>query len=339
MLWAYSPPTLFDSVSVTLALLLAAGLLLDAWFGEVRRFHPLIGFGHWANWIEKQLNRSASSQAVLASEKRCSRMANTRSRGILLGVCAWCLAILPILLGSYWLFDWLYHVSLYLWLAANVIVLYFTVGKTSLLQHAQWIYRPLVAGDLCAAREKVGWIVSRDTSAMDQYQVTSATVESVLENGNDAVFGAMFWFIIGGAPAAVLFRLVNTLDAMWGYKNDRYCNFGYSAAKLDDAMGWLPARLTGLTYALVGNTKNALHCWRTQAHLCASPNGGVVMTSGAGAINTTIGGPAIYHGIQHDKIFMGQGEKATAAAIALACGLVERSAWLWVAVLVIIAAL
>ena len=97
-------------------------------------------------------------------------------------------------------------------------------------------------GDLDEAREKTGWIVSRETDDLPKDQVIRATIESVLENGNDAVFGAVFWFIVAGAPGVVLFRLANTLDAMWGYKNDKYIFFGRTAAYLDDALNWIPAR-------------------------------------------------------------------------------------------------
>lgn len=310
---------LSDLGLTTIAALLAAALFLDHLLGEPRRFHPLIGFGNWANWVEKQCRSLFAAQHL--------RLA---------GMIAWSVAILPLVSLAYWLLQELAQWSMSVWLAANIVLLYLCIGGNSLLSHANAIYHPLQQGNIDLARQKVGLIVSRETAAMDERQITSATVESVLENGNDALFAALFWFLLAGAPAAIFLRLVNTLDAMWGYKNDRYYDFGFSAAHADDLLGWLPARLTALTYALQGNFRLAFKCWRAQAAQCASPNGGVVMCAGAGALNTRIGGPAIYHGIMHDKIYMGSGELANYQVIPRANRLVKHGAWIWVLVLLLI---
>ncbi|MBS3935349.1 MAG: cobalamin biosynthesis protein, partial [Sulfuritalea sp.] len=191
---------------------------------------------------------------------------------------------------------------------------------------------PLAAGDLPAARQAVGLIVSRDTTQLDETGVATAAVESVLENGNDAVFGTLFWFCVAGGAGAVLYRLANTLDALWGYRDARRLHFGWAAARIDDALNYVPARLTALTYALLGHTQNALACWRAQASAWSSPNAGPVMAAGAGALKVGVGGTAIYHGRDEDRPALGAGAPPTAADIGRAVALVERGQWLWLGV-------
>jgi adenosylcobinamide-phosphate synthase len=181
----------------------------------------------------------------------------------------------------------------------------------------------------------VGEIVSRDTAGMQRQDVARAGVESVLENGNDAVFGALFWFALAGAPGALLYRLANTLDAMWGYRTPRYRCFGWAAARLDDALNFIPARLTALTYALLGNARAALRCWRQQAPAWDSPNAGPVMASGAGSLTVLLGGAANYHGVTEARPPLGAGNAPDAEDIARAIGLVQRGVWLWLALLLV----
>ena len=219
----------------------------------------------------------------------------------------------------------------------SVVVLYAAIGLKSLHQHAEPVAAALVRGDLQAARAGVARMVSRDTTALDAEGVSRATVESVLENGNDAVFGALFWFLVAGAAGALGYRLVNTLDAMWGYKTPRYLKFGWAAARLDDVLNFIPARLTALSYALLGRTRSALVCWRTQAAAWDSPNAGPVMAAGAGALGVRLGGAAVYHGRTEIRPPLGQGAAPHGADIARALRLVRHGAGLWWAIMVAVA--
>ena len=287
-------------LAMPLAALTAVGL--DRLLGEPRRWHPLIGFGRLATALENRLND------------------RTLRRGLL----GWGLAVLPWVLLAMLLRPWAAFV-------VDVALLYFALGARSLIEHGRAIARPLAAGDLPAAREKVGWIVSRDTTRLNATGVATAGVESLLENGNDAIFGALFWFALAGGPGALLFRLANTLDAMWGYPNERYNRFGRFAARVDDLLNYLPARLTALCYALLGRTGNALACWRRQAPTWDSPNAGPVMAAGAGSLGVQLGGTAIYHGREETRPSLGNGPPPRAADLERAIRLVQRSLWLWLA--------
>ena len=299
-------------MSTALALWLGVGL--DALLGEPKRWHPLEAYGRFAGMLERHLH------------------ADTR----IAGAVAWCVAVLVPLAVLV-----VMRRAAPAWLAfvLDVVLLYAAIGRRSLGEHARPIADALESGDLAAARAAVGWMVSRDTTVLDASQVAGAATESVLENGHDAVFGALFWFVLLGGPGALLFRLANTLDAMWGYRTPRFLHFGWAAARADDGLGIVPARLTALTYAVVGHFDGALRCWRTQAPHWKSPNAGPVMAAGAGALHVALGGPAPYHGQWQDRPVLGEGDKPGAASIRAALRLVDRGVvvWLFIALLVGIA--
>lgn len=377
------------------ALLTIAAVLLDAALGEPRRWHPLVGFGRWAQYLERTLNseprrlanaedagREASARGQGSSPRLPGASASHRSSALRLrGVLAVLMAVGPWVVLVFVLAANAPSIPVlgasvvraaaaardvsargavsavaasavggaapsagavsasrtrYLGLLVSIAALYFALGHQSLRDHAQRVHHALTKGDLEDARAKVGCIVSRDTGQMDAQAVASAAVESVLENGNDAVFGALFWFLIAGAPGVVLYRLANTLDAMWGYRTPRYSYFGWAAARLDDVLNFVPARLTALTYALIGHTRSALHCWRLQAGAWDSPNAGPVMAAGAGALGIGLGGGAYYHGEWEERPALGIGPRPDATAIPAALRLVRLGVILWLLVVVAI---
>ena len=300
-----------------LALLAVVGIALDALLGEARRWHPLVGFGRYADVIERSLN---------AGSARFWR-----------GALAWVLAVIPFTLLAVWLTR-IGTAGLLL----HAILLYFCIGLRSLREHTQPITRALDRGDLALARQLTARIVSRDTATAQETDLAKAAAESLLENGNDAVFGTLFWFAIGGGPGALLFRLANTLDAMWGYRNDRFRTFGCVAARIDDVLNWLPARLTALSYVALaatrGDKRRAWHCWRTQAPAWPSPNAGPVMASGAGALGLALGGAAVYDGQIELRPPLGEGRNARAVDIDRAWQLVALTAGCWTGVFILLGA-
>lgn len=295
------------STFTLLALALPAGVVLDRLLGEPRRWHPLAGFGRAVALAEGLLRRGAPGHPLV------NRLA---------GLLAWALLVLPPAALAFWAQG-----RLGLWL--HIPLLYFALGARSLEEHALAVARPLAAGDLPQARRYLSWIVSRNTEQLDEEAIARATVETVLENGNDAVFATLFWFCLGGGAGALLFRLANTLDAMWGYKDQRRIYFGWAAARMDDLLGLIPARLTALSYTLLGRTASAWRCWRSQGGQWSSPNAGPVMAAGAGALGISVGGNAVYHGREEVRPVLGTGPRARAGDIVRALDLVRRGLWLW----------
>lgn len=289
---------------------LLGGLMLEALWGEPRRWHPLVGFGHLAQTLERRWNtgRHALLRGALAW-------------GLLLGGC----------LAAYSLLKQLLPVS-YAWLP-DAWALWFALGAHSLRNHVLAILRPLRAGDLPLARQQLARIVSRDCGALDRGGVSKATLESALENGSDAIFATLFWFALLGGYGALLHRLANTLDAMWGYRSTRFLYFGRCAARADDLLNWLPARLTALTYTLLGQSSLAWRCWRQQAPLWDSPNAGPVMAAGAGALAVALGGGAFYHGQWEDRPALGTGPTPGSRDVLRGLRLVQQSVLLWLLVL------
>lgn len=299
------------------ALALVLALALDYWWGEPRRWHPLVGFGRLAIALEKSLNRG---------DGRIRR-----------GLFAWSLLVLPLCLVAVVVRHWSKALPQPLPIFIQALFVYAALGLKSLGDHADSVSVALHAEDLPQARRALSMMVSRDTQSLNSTAISRATAESVLENGSDAVMATLFWFCVAGIPGVMLHRLANTLDAMWGYRTPRYNEFGRVAARVDDALNFIPARLTALAYALVGNPRDALQCWYTQARAWGSPNAGPVMAAGAGALGLRLGGVAQYAGAQEARSVLGCGREPAVGDIARAIGLVHRAALLFVALIAVFA--
>ena len=293
------------------ALILFFSLLLDQLIGEPRRYHPLVGFGWCVNKLEALMNQGKY----------------LRLNGML--------SVLMLLIPLIMLLT-IALIQIELTWALEIIILYLAIGRKSLIQHALAVMKPLTNNDTATARAKLSYIVSRDTDNLDKKGIITATIESVVENSNDAIFAAIFWYLVAGLPGVLCYRLVNTLDAMWGYKNERFLKFGWFAARLDDVMNWIPARLTVITFAILGEFNKVLRTAYYQGASCSSPNAGPVMAAGASSLNVELGGDAFYQQKLISKPTLGYGNEPQINDIKRAIELIDKSLLVWLAVVVIV---
>ena len=184
------------------------------------------------------------------------------------------------------------------------------LAAKGLAQESTNVYRALIKPDLPAARKAVSRIVGRDTQNLTLEGVTKAAVETVAENASDGVIAPLLYMLLGGAPLALTYKAINTMDSMLGYKNEKYLYFGRAAAKLDDAANYFPSRLAGLLWcaaaALTGNSpKGAWRIWRRDRRSHASPNSAQTESACAGALGVQLAGPAYYFGEYYAKPTIG----------------------------------
>ena len=201
------------------------------------------------------------------------------------------------------------------------VLLSTTVAIKGLTGEAAKIIRLLKGGFLEKARKELKALVGRDTLELDEAGALRAAVESLAENASDGVIAPIFYFALGGVPLAMAYKAVNTLDSMLGYKNERYMLFGKPAARLDDIANFIPARLTGIFISVAAflsglNAKSALKTMLRDGRKHPSPNSGMPMAAMAGALDITLGGPALYGGQLMEKEHIGNGIKPLSPGLA-----------------------
>ena len=282
-------------------LLMLGGFILDGIFGDPAWLvHPVVIMGKAITALEKFLRK---------------RLPNTPDGERLGGrILAMALPVGTLLItgGVCWLF---YRISPILGFAIELLWCAQALAAKGLAQESTNVYRELVKGDLPASRRAVSRIVGRDTAELTSEGVTKAAVETVAENASDGVIAPLFYMMLGGAPLALVYKAINTMDSMVGYKNEKYLNFGRAAAKLDDAANYLPSRIAALLWiasaALTGNdAKSAWRIWRRDRRKHASPNSAQTESACAGALNVQLAGPATYFGKYYDKPTIGDAMRA-----------------------------
>jgi len=276
--------------------MLWAAYLLDLIIGDPRWIpHPVIGMGNGIKRLEKVIRKYVSHPMKL---KRV---------GILLPI---------IIVGGSFLITWIVLRGLYLihpWLATGgeIFLIATTIATKGLKDAGMEVYGHLNGGDLPAARLSLGMIVGRDTAHLDEPDIVRGTVETVAENIVDAIVSPLFFALIGGAPLAMAYRAVNTLDSMVGYKNNKYINLGWASARLDDIANYIPARITALLLVVSSwlmrlDYKKSYRTIRHDARLHPSPNSGFPESAVAGALGIRLGGENVYHGVVSFRAYMGE---------------------------------
>jgi adenosylcobinamide-phosphate synthase len=273
-------------VSVTcLAVLIA--LLIDRVLGEpAARWHPVV-------WMGGLLDRLGAHIAPLASPLP----PEPDLRRFVLGALAWCLGAALVTASALAL-----QAAILAWMPGFVAALLIGVLLKPLLAwrmlHDEVAAVEVALGvSLQAGRDRLGWLCSRDVSALSATEVRETALETLAENLNDSVVAPLFWFALGGLPAAALYRWANTADAMWGYRGERQGRIwtwaGKWAARADDVLSWVPARLTGLALMLAGRARG-WSPWVRQARSTPSPNGGWPMAALALALDVRLSKPGVY---------------------------------------------
>lgn len=265
---------------------LVLGYLLDLWLGDPRGLpHPIVGYGRLIAIAEARLNRG---------EGRLWK-GGLMAVGLVVGT-AYIWWALEYLAGM-----WLVEAAM----AVACAGVFFGLANRTLIAEGQGVFAALDQS-LAAGRERLSRIVGRDTSDLDEQQVRTAVAETMSENLSDGVVAPLFYFGLGGVPAMMAYKMINTMDSMVGYRNARYERFGKVAARWDDVANFLPARITALLMVIVsGSGRAARYAWRYgRAH--SSPNAGYPEAALAGILRVRFGGPHHYKGQLVKKPWIGE---------------------------------
>jgi adenosylcobinamide-phosphate synthase len=283
-----------------------AALLLDFLLGDPSWLtHPVVVIGRGISMMERDLRK------IFPETPRGERTAGA--------VMAVAIPLMTLVTVGVLLFL-AYFVHVGLWLALELLWCWQCLAAKGLRTESMNVYQKLKAVDpdrpesIDEARQAVGRIVGRDTAELSAEGVTKATVETIAENYSDGVAAPLFYMAIGGAPLALVYKSINTMDSMVGYKNDRYLHFGRTAAKLDDVANYIPARLAALFWiaaaAVTGfSAKGAWRIWRRDRRNHASPNSAQTESACAGSLGIQLAGNAYYFGELYEKPTIGDPER------------------------------
>lgn len=272
---------------MSFAAMMLIGLVLDAAIGWPKWVFARVG--HPVTWIGGLISRL--ERGLNAGPPRRRLVGGAVCVLVVVGICAGLAWAVHVLLPAGWRGIVLGGVLAWPWIAAR-----------SMFTHVADVARPLQSGDLEGARQAVSMIVGRDPTVLEPPGVARAALESLAENTSDGIVAPLFWGTIAGLPGLVAYKAINTLDSMIGHRSPRYLFFGRVAARLDDGVNLVPARLTGVLFALVsGRWSRAVRVMMADASRHRSPNAGWPEAAMAGALDLRLSGPRIYDGVPNEE--------------------------------------
>ena len=277
-----------------------------------RRFsHPVVGIGHLISFFERHLNKTTWSTSL------------RRTTGFLT------LLFLMVGFAILGFFILLLIPEGPLGVLVTSLLVWPFIAAKSLANHVEAVAEPLVTHDLKAARHAVSMIVGRNSNNLDSNDIARAALESLAENTSDGVAAPLFWGVLLGFPGVLIYKFVNTADSMIGYKSERYRDFGWASARIDDLVNYIPARLTSFMYAIISrNTLRVLRITFRDASQHRSPNAGWPETSVAASIGVKLSGPRIYEGVKTTDPWLNKdGRDPTSSDLFSGLKLFDRFLW------------
>ena len=267
--------------------------LLDQIMGDPPKWpHPVVGMGKIISRAERLLNKGTP------------RARRIKGAALTIFLVTWTYLL------TYTVLTLVKSFNLFIGLGLEIYLISTTLAGKSLLDAGRSVLKPLKKGDLLQARQRLSWYVSRDTTNLRENEIVRGTVETLAENFVDGILSPLTFAAIGGAPLAMAFKAVSTLDSMIGYRNERFADFGWFAARTDDVANYLPARFSVLILLIAGwfyrmPVSDAFHIWQRDAKKHPSPNGGNPESVVAGLLGVRLGGVNIYHGKVHYRAELG----------------------------------
>lgn len=294
--------------------------LLDHWLGDPLWMpHPVVAFGKMISFFEHRLNKGS----------------NRFLKGALMSL----LLVAGIYILAFFLLRWAALISPGLLLTLQILFVFYCLAGTTLTREVRKVFYA-VDRSLEEGRKQVARIVGRDTSGLSAQEVRTAALETLAENLSDGVIAPLFWYVLLGVPGMLAYKMINTLDSMIGYRNQRYRQFGCFAARLDDAANYIPARFTSFLMILASGRFSLLAFVGKYGNQHASPNSGFPEAALAGILNCRFGGSHNYFGEEVWKPYIGENDRSlTTNDMLLAIHINRRAEWLMVVIVILITTL